>query len=161
MVLRQVIEDDPKSPRTLNADIPRDLETICEKAMQKEPASRYQTAGALADDLIHWLRGEPIEARPATRLERSWRWCRRNPATAGLIIGALAFLVALSGGLWGYAAVQTSARRNADNARKEIEEVLAKNQELLSRAYVEKGSRYLRTGILGRLQPAQSASLVL
>ena len=120
MVLRQVIEDDPKSARTLNAEIPRDLETICEKAMHKEPGGRYQTAGALADDLIHWLRGEPIEARPATRLERSWRWCRRNPAPAGLIVGAIVFLIALSGGLWGYAAVQTSARRNADNARRKL-----------------------------------------
>jgi eukaryotic-like serine/threonine-protein kinase len=143
MVLRQVIEDDPKRPRTLNADIHRDLETICEKAMQKEPRSRYQTAGALADDLNHWLRGEPIEARPTTRLEKSWRWCRRNPAAAGLIVGTLGFLIVLSGGLWAYAAVQTGARRNAENARKEIEEALAKNKELLARSYGEKANRHL------------------
>ena len=71
MVLRQVIQDDPKNPRSLNGDVPRDLETICQKAMQKEPAGRYQTAGALADDLNRWLRGEPIQARPVKRLERS------------------------------------------------------------------------------------------
>ena len=74
MVLRQVIEEDPKSPRSLNADIPRDLETICEKAMQKEPAGRYQTAGALADDLNHWLRAN--RSKPA----RSRGW---NEAGAG------------------------------------------------------------------------------
>jgi hypothetical protein len=67
MVLRQVIEEDPRSPRSLNADIPLDLETICETAMLKEVDQRYQTADKLAQELGRYLRGEPIEARPITR----------------------------------------------------------------------------------------------
>ena len=64
MLLHQVIHDEPGAPRSLNDRIPRDLETICLKAMAKEPAGRYATAGELAADLKRWLRGEPIHARP-------------------------------------------------------------------------------------------------
>jgi eukaryotic-like serine/threonine-protein kinase len=137
MVLRQVIEDDPKSPRSLNADIPRDLETICEKAMQKEPAGRYQTAGALADDLHHWLRGEPIEARPVTRLERSWHWAKRHPAPAALAVSIAALLAVSAGGAFAYAAVANDARKQAverehaeTNARKTAESSRDKEAEL-------------------------------
>ena len=82
MLLNQVLHDEPKAPRKLNDCIPRDLETICLKAMAKEPAGRYATASELAADLKRWLRGEPILARPASRWERGWRWCRRNPWVA-------------------------------------------------------------------------------
>ncbi len=136
MVLRQVIEDDPKSPRTLNADVPRDLETICEKAMQKEPASRYQTAGALADDLNHWLRGEPIEARPVTRLERSVRWCRRNPITSGLVATIAGLLVI---GFCSATIMFAKERRS----RMTLEEALLENNRQLSNAYVEHANRYM------------------
>ena len=77
--LHQVLHDEPRPPRRLNDRIPRDLETICLKAMAKEPARRYATAQDLADDLRRWLDGEPIQARPVGPFERSWRWCRRNP----------------------------------------------------------------------------------
>jgi WD40 repeat protein len=143
MVMRQVIEDEPKNPRALNSDIPRDLEVICQKAMRKEPAARYESAGALAEDLNNWLKGIPIKARPATRWERTRSWCRRYPTAAGLIASVAAFLLLLAGGSALMAAVQANARRNADNARKEIEEALAKNLELLSRAYGERGERQL------------------
>jgi WD40 repeat protein len=165
MVLRQVIEEDPKSPRTLNADIPRDLETICEKAMQKELAGRYQTAGALADDLHRWLRGEPIEARPVTRLERSWRWCRRNPTAAGLVLSLLllptiiAMCAVVVAGKERKAAdasaqvaqVEKKAHASAEVARKQAveraDELARLNKELsemISKSYVERGSEYLR-----------------
>src|SRR5262249_34311874 len=62
MVLRQVIADEPRPPRRLHDAIPRDLETVCLKAMAKEPARRYESAGEFADDLRRWLRGEPIRA---------------------------------------------------------------------------------------------------
>jgi eukaryotic-like serine/threonine-protein kinase len=98
LVLRQVIEEDPRPPRQLNDQVPRDLETICLKAMAREPARRYQTAGALADDLRHWLRDEPIRARPVSRIERGYRWCRRNPRVAGL---AAALLLVFTAGFLG------------------------------------------------------------
>ena len=84
MLLHQVLHDEPRAPHSLNDRIPRDLETICLKAMAKEPQRRYQTASAMADDLQRFLSGQPISARPVRRVERAWRWCRRNPLVAGL-----------------------------------------------------------------------------
>ena len=101
LVLRQVIEEDPRPLRQLNDRIPRDLETICLKAMARERVRRYGTAGELADDLRRWLRGEPIRARPAGSPERAWRWCRRNPWVAGLATSLFVVLVAgFLGVLW-------------------------------------------------------------
>ncbi|MFO0902397.1 MAG: serine/threonine-protein kinase [Pirellulales bacterium] len=94
-VLRQIVADEPPSPRTLNDSIPRDLEVICLKAMAKEPAQRYSSAAELAADLRRWLCGEPITARPASRVERLWRWSRRNPKVASLsaaVVGLLALI---------------------------------------------------------------------
>jgi formylglycine-generating enzyme required for sulfatase activity len=99
--LTQVIADEPVAPTQLNARVPRDLETICLKCLRKEPAKRYATAEELALDLQRFLRGEPVQARPAGRLERARKWAKRRPAAAGLlavIVVALAGLV--SGGAW-------------------------------------------------------------
>jgi len=100
-VLHQVVNDDPLAPRVLTPRIPHDLETICLKCLEKQPARRYQTAQELADELGRFLRDEPIKARPITRFEQGWRWCRRNPALASL--GAalvLVFTLGFSGTLW-------------------------------------------------------------
>jgi serine/threonine protein kinase len=97
MLLLQVLQDEPRPPRRLNDKVPRDLETICLKAMAKAPARRYNTAQELADDLRRWLAGEPIRARPIGVAERLWRWCRRNPVAASLLV-VLSLSTAL--GVW-------------------------------------------------------------
>jgi tetratricopeptide (TPR) repeat protein len=90
--LEQVRSQEPVSPRLLNDRIPRDLETICLKAMAKEPARRYQTARELAADLRRFLAGQPVLARPVPAWERAMRWCVRNPRVAALF-GAVAILL--------------------------------------------------------------------
>ncbi len=86
MLIHQVLEDEPRPPRQLNDKIPRDLETICLKAMAKSPARRYATAQELALDLRRYQGGEPIRARPVGVVERLWHWCRRNPLAASVLL---------------------------------------------------------------------------
>jgi len=80
--LLRIRDTEAVSPRTLNSNVPRSLETICLKCLQKEPAKRYVTAQELANDLQRYLQNEPIHARPVMLPERVWRWCRRKPALA-------------------------------------------------------------------------------
>jgi eukaryotic-like serine/threonine-protein kinase len=97
----QVISQDPVPPSRLNAKVPRDLETVCLKCLHKEPAKRYATAAALAEDLERFLRGEAIAARPERRLERVARRVRRRPVLAAALAAGTLLAVALAGGgLW-------------------------------------------------------------
>ena len=97
MMLHQVLNEEPRSPRSLNDRVPRDLETICLKAMAKDASRRYSTAADLAADLRRYLAGQPIAARPVGRAEKTWRWCRRNPVLAGMTAAVLALLLAVAG----------------------------------------------------------------
>jgi serine/threonine protein kinase len=93
--LTLAVSTEPVPPRRLQPSVPRDLETICLKCLQKDPAGRYATAGQLADDLGRFGSGEPVLARPVPVWGRAWRWARRRPALAALIV--LAGLVVLVG----------------------------------------------------------------
>jgi tetratricopeptide (TPR) repeat protein len=102
-ILEQVRSHEPVPPRRLQPKLPRDLETICLKCLEKEPGKRYPTAEALADDLRRFQAGEPITARPAGAAERVLKWARRRPAVAGLaaalvLVAASAFAAVT--GLW-------------------------------------------------------------
>jgi hypothetical protein len=88
MLLLQVLEDEPRSPRQLNPGIPRDLETICLKALSKSPGRRYQTAAGMTADLKRYLQGQPIKARPMGVGEKLIRWCRSYPVAASLLVAA-------------------------------------------------------------------------
>jgi tRNA A-37 threonylcarbamoyl transferase component Bud32 len=85
MLLYQVLHEEPKVPRCLNDKVPHDLETICLKAMAKEPAGRYQTARELAEDLRRYLKNEPIQARPVSTCQKIRKWAKRKPTAAALI----------------------------------------------------------------------------
>jgi WD40 repeat protein len=92
--LLQVMERDPARPRTLNPRVDRDLETICLKCLEKEPARRYGSAEALAQDLERWLAGEPIRARRSSAWERALKWAKRRPAAAALVgVSAVAIIL--------------------------------------------------------------------
>src|SRR6266498_3030000 len=93
--LQDVVNQEPVSPRLLNPSVPRDLETLCLKCLEKEPARRYQTAQALTEDLDRFLRNEPIQARPVGPAEKLWRWCRRKPALASFIAATSLLLLAI------------------------------------------------------------------
>jgi serine/threonine protein kinase/tetratricopeptide (TPR) repeat protein len=93
MVLQQILAEEPRPPRRLNDKIPRDLETIALKCMAKEPGRRYGTAADLAADLHRYLAGEPVQARPVGRVEKCWRWAKRNPRVAALSAASAVLLV--------------------------------------------------------------------
>jgi WD40 repeat protein/predicted Ser/Thr protein kinase len=146
----QVISDEPAAVRQLQPGCPRDLETICHKCLQKVPAKRYASAADLAEDLRRCRAGEPVLARPVRAPERLWRWCRRNPALAGLTTAVFLTLIAATIISTLFALGQRAAKQAADNsaegekqARKDADEkaALALNNARLAEAKAELARR--------------------
>ena len=100
-IMRQVLDQEPARPRSINPKLDRDLETICLKCLEKEPARRYGSAEALAEDLERWRAGMPITARPVPAWEKAVKWVKRRPALAALVLVLhLALLGLIGGGIW-------------------------------------------------------------
>jgi serine/threonine-protein kinase len=158
--LRQASSRDPVPPSRLNAAVPRDVETICLKCMEKEPQRRYPSAAALADDLLRFLRNEPIVARPMGPLGRMVRLTRRHPAEAALVATALVLLgLAVAGGFW---LQRQQAEHRAESARQEGRETQAVEAVLTQAADLQKQGRWPESrvvlkaapGLLGTSAPA-------
>jgi tetratricopeptide (TPR) repeat protein/tRNA A-37 threonylcarbamoyl transferase component Bud32 len=111
----QVVNEDPVPPTRLNPKAPRDLETICLKAMHKDATRRYENAGTLADDLRRWLDGEPIVARPASVWERGWKWTKRRPFVALSIAAGILLLFAV---VWNAQVRAQVAKRDLQEERR-------------------------------------------
>jgi serine/threonine protein kinase/tetratricopeptide (TPR) repeat protein len=114
-LIRQVTHEEPPRLRGLDPAIPRDLETVVRKAIEREPGRRYADAGALAADLRRYVEGRPIRARRVSPLEHAWRWCRRNPAWAALVATVLV-LVGLAVAWWAEAIGRRGPARAAFEA---------------------------------------------
>ncbi len=169
--IRQVVESEPISPSALNVNVAKDLETICLKALQKEPSRRYASAGEMQADLQRFIRGEPILARRSSSIEKAWRWCRRNRLASSAIAAATTVLL-------GTAAISTLAylrereltqqkenllqekqklaeaetlqRRKAEASATEARSAESKAQDRLQRARIINGDRYMGAKETGR-----------
>jgi WD40 repeat protein len=165
-IVLQTLYSDPQPPRKLRPSIDRDLNTICLKCLEKDPARRYRSAAELADDLRAWLAGRTIAARPIGELERILRWCRRNAvlATGGLVF--LVMLVTFSWTLWRenratHAALQREtvavgeARSSGDEAQDHLARSLAEQARSTGNVATP-GSRWQRLELLQRAEQLRS-----
>ena len=162
--LRQVAETEPASPRLLVPTVPKDLETICLKCLQKEPRHRYATAQAVADELGRFFRDEPIQARPSGAAEKLWRWCRRNRALAisGGVGAALVLTVAIGSPI---AAIRINRERKHAEIAREHEAALRVRAEGAERdtqlqlysALLKQAQATVRSGEIGQRVAALDA----
>jgi predicted Ser/Thr protein kinase len=134
--LLQVISEDPTPPSRIDRSVPRDLETICMKCLNKEPAKRYHSAGELADDLERFVHDEPILARPTGSAERVAKWVRRNRVVASLLLVIAAALVV---GSVASALFAVSASRSRDRAdERALDEKKARDEAERERTRAER-----------------------
>ena len=149
--LAQVLEQEPVSPRLLNASVPRDLETICLKCLEKEPSRRYASAQAVADELRRFLRSEPILARPVGLAGKVGRWCRRNPALA-TALGAVVLVAAV-----GFVGILTQLRRAMASDLLSRQNAYASDMNLAQRA-LEADEVGLALSLLNKHRPTSKSA---
>ena len=156
----QVLSDDPVPPSRLVAKLPPDLETIALKCLQKTPRSRYSSAAALADDLAAFREGRPIAARPVGRIERGWRWAKRNRAlaAAGLVTLFVLLAATLVSTIFAFQARQHAeiakdalgdaivAKRGEEHQRRAAENLLDTNRRQLVDLMQWRGQQILEAG---------------
>jgi WD40 repeat protein len=118
----QVLANEPVAVRRLQPKVPRDLETICHKCLEKEPKKRFASATNLAADLERFLKGEPIQARPVRRVERAVKWIKRRPAQAAMVGLVLLLVAAMVGGTagWLYSVGLQAERDRADQLQNDF-----------------------------------------
>jgi WD40 repeat protein/tetratricopeptide (TPR) repeat protein len=158
--LLQVVSEEPAAVRQLQPGVPADLETVCHRCLQKEPAKRYASAEELAEDLRRFQAGEPILARPVGSAERAWRWCRRNPVVAGLLTAVAAALL-LGVGVASYFAVRARAEagrarvneqravteaQKARESEQQAQRQLARAEGLVYAGQIDRAQQYWREG---------------
>ncbi len=143
MLLHQVINDESPSPRKLNSTVKKDLETITLKCLEKEPERRYLLARELSEDLRHFLKGEPIHARPIGRAERAVRWIRRNKVVSATT--AVAILALVGGSVASFMFALDSHRQALMAIAQGKEAIEAKRQEAIERKNAEARQREAET----------------
>ena len=147
--IRQLLDQEPVPPTRLQPRVPRDLETICLKCLEKDPRKRYDTADELAEDLHRFRVNKPIRARPVSLLERGWKWGRRRPTAAALLgVIILATCVLFAGSLWYNARLlgeRNRAEKNFQMAMQAVDEMLTEvgEEQLASEPRMEEKRRAL------------------
>ena len=140
-LVERVLHEPPVPPRKVDPRVPRDLETVVLKCLEKDPAERYAKAENLAEDLRRFLADRPIQARRTPLQERAWRWCRRNPVVAGLLTAVAGLLVVIavvsSVMAWRLSREHKDAVANwhhAEEAERELKEQLSQSRLTQARA---------------------------
>ena len=159
--IRLVLETDPTSPVVHNPSVPPDLATICLKCLEKEPARRYDSAELLAEELDRFCRGEPILARPVGWSERSWRWCRREPALAGLAAALVVVLIiGFTGVVWKWRG-EVSQREIAQQENQRAQRAVTRLEIERAESLLEAGNSTRGLAYLARLLRQQPTNHVV
>jgi WD40 repeat protein len=138
----QLLSKEPVPPTYLRPALPRDLETICLKCLEKEPRKRYASAEALAEDLRRLQAGEPIKARPVGVAERGYRWCRRRPAVAALLAVTAVLALALVATILVYNAQLQRALADSRHKAEQEREQLVQRDTLIGMHALEEGDAF-------------------
>jgi WD40 repeat protein/serine/threonine protein kinase len=148
-LIDQITHEPPKPPRQYDRRIPRDLETLVQKALARDPKDRFATAGELAGELRRYLESRPIRSRPIGPAERLWRWCRRNPAVAGLLGVVATALVAVAVIATVYATQQATANREITGLAGKLKTSLPESDRLLASRNFDRGQAAFEKGEIG------------